>query len=510
NGGKLIVVDPRLTPTARAASLHLRLVPGSDAALANGLLHLLVRMGSIDQEYIRTRTENFEQVKAVVASYWPDRVERITGVSEPHLIRAAELLGEANTAMVMTARGPEQQSQGVRNTLCYINLALALGKVGKPFSGYGTLTGQGNGQGGREHGQKTDQLPGYRKISDPEARHHMARLWGIPESEIPGPGKSAYQMLDSLGEQDGVHALLVVGSNLAVSAPNSLNIRERLRSSLDFLAVADFFLSETAQLADVVFPSAQWAEEEGTVTNLEGRVILRKRATAPPGEVRTDIGLLCDLAACLGKQSFFRYANTREVFEELRLASAGGIADYSGISYEKIADAQGIFWPCPAKDHPGTPRLFQETFPTPSGKAKFHAVRHESQAEEPDMQYPFYLTTGRILAQYQSGTQTRRVDELNGLAPEPVAELHPDVARAYQLVEGAMVALITRRGSARFKVKFAPGIQHDTVFVPFHWGEAQAVNQLTNPALDPTSHMPEFKVCAVRIENAGARPLNDE
>lgn len=508
NGGKLIVVDPRLTPTARAAALHLRLVPGTDAALANGLLHLLIRTGSIDQEYIRRRTENFEQVKAVVASYWPDRVERITGVSEPHLILAAELLGRADTAMVLTARGPEQQSQGVRNTLCYINLALALGKVGKPFSGYGTLTGQGNGQGGREHGQKADQLPGYRKIIDPAARQHMSRVWGIPEPEIPGPGKSAYEMLDSLGEKDGVHALLVVGSNIAVSAPDSLNIQKRLRSSLDFLAVADFFLSETAQLADVVFPSAQFAEEEGTMTNLEGRVIRRKAVATPPGDVRTDIALLCALAGYLGKRKFFPYANTREVFEELRLASAGGIADYSGITYEKIDAAHGIFWPCPADDHPGTPRLFQETFPTSSGKASFHAVRHQSPAEEPDAQYPFYLTTGRVLAQYQSGAQTRRVDELNRLAPEPVAELHPDVARAHRLAEGAMVDLVTRRGVARFKVKITPGIQHDTVFVPFHWGETQGINQLTNPALDPISLMPEFKVCAVRIENAGAeRPL---
>jgi assimilatory nitrate reductase catalytic subunit len=508
NGGHLIVVDPRTSATAQAATLHLRLTPGSDAALANGLLHILIRDNFIDLDYIRERTEGFDQVKAMVATYWPGRVERTTGVPETHLLQAAHMLGRAKSAIVLTARGAEQQWQGVNNVLAYINIALARGLVGRPGSGYGCLTGQGNGQGGREHGQKADQLPGYRKIDNPADRHYLAHIWRISESALPGPGRSAYEMLSTLGQEDGVRALLVMGSNVVVSAPHALHVRERLKA-LDFLAAADFFLSETAQLADVVLPTAQWAEEEGTMTNLEGRVILRRKAFDPPAGVRTDMEVLCDLASRLGKDQFFAFTEARQIFDELRRASAGGIADYSGITYEKIEAQKGVFWPCPAEDHPGTPRLFQQSFPTPTGKARFHAIRHQSPAEELDADYPLYLTTGRVLAHYQSGTQTRRIAQLRAMAPEPLVEIHPNTARRYRLADGEMVTLITRRGTARFKVKVTTGIREDTVFVPFHWGELQSVNRLTHPALDPTSRMPEFKVCAVRIERAAPSTEED-
>ncbi len=383
-GGQLIVADPRETPTATGATQHLRLIPGTDAALANGLLHILVREGLTDADYIEARTEGFAQVKALVAAYWPERVERTTGVPEAHLQRAAMTLGGAKRAMVLTARGAEQQSQGVNNALACINVALALGLPGRPYSGYGCITGQGNGQGGREHGQKADQLPGYRHISDPEARSHMAAVWDVPEAAIPGPGKSAYEMLDAMGTDGGVRAMLVFGSNIAVSAPNATHIWRRLEA-LDFLAVAEFFLSETAQYADVVLPSAQWAEEEGTTTNLEGRVILRRRAFAPPPGVRTDIEMICGLAERLGMGRHFAYASAKEVFEELRRASKGGPADYSGVTYEKIEAQSGVFWPCPTDEHPGTPRLFTESFPTPSGKARFHAVRHQPREQEAEV-----------------------------------------------------------------------------------------------------------------------------
>lgn len=499
NGGHLIVVDPRRSLTAQAASVHMGLTPGSDAALANGLLHILVRDRLIDEGYIRERTVGFERVRGVAATYWPERVERLTGISESQLLSAARMLGTAKTAMVFTARGPEQQSQGVNNTLAYINIALALGLVGKPYCGYGCITGQGNGQGGREHGQKADQLPGYRRIDDPSARQHIAQVWGISPEEIPGSGKSAYEMLDSCGRDGGVRALLVMGSNVVVSSPNVLHVEERLKT-LDFLVVADFFPSETALLADVVLPTAQWAEEEGTMTNLEGRVILRRRAFDPPPKVRTDIQVLCDLAARLGKGQHFEFNSAREVFEELRRASAGGIADYSGITYEKIEAHNGVFWPCPSEEHTGSPRLFTDVFPTPSGRAQFHPIRHEPPAEEIDAEYPLFLTTGRVLAQYQSGVQTRRVAELVNLSKEAVAEIHPTTARHNSISDGDQVTLSTRRGAAVFTARFTPGIRQDTIFVPFHWGGVQAVNRLTNPALDPTSRMPEFKVCAVRIE----------
>jgi assimilatory nitrate reductase catalytic subunit len=498
-GGQLIVADPRWSATAQRGTLHLRLMPGTDTALANGLLHILIREGLIDLDYVQLRTEGFEQVRACVASYWPERVERITGVAEAHLVHAAHALGKARSAMVLTARGAEQQAQGVNNTLAYINIALALGLVGKPYSGYGCLTGQGNGQGGREHGQKADQLPGYRRIDDPVARRHVAAVWGVAEQDLPGPGKSAYELLESLGQPGGVRALLVMGSNPVVSAPHASLVAERLKS-LDFLVVADFFLSETAQLAHVVLPSAQWAEEEGTMTNLEGRVILRRRALAPPPGVRTDIEILCGLAECLGKETFFQFPSPRHAFEELRRASAGGVADYSGITYEKIETQHGVFWPCPAEGHLGTPRLFQDTFPTPTGKARFHPVRHRPPGEDVDSTYPLYLTTGRVLGHYQSGAQTRRVPQLQELAMEPLAEMHPTTARRFGLVDGERVLLTTRRGSAVLRLKVTAAIREDTVFAPFHWPEEQSVNRLTNPALDPISRMPEFKVCAVRVE----------
>ncbi|HTK05973.1 MAG TPA: molybdopterin oxidoreductase family protein [Ktedonobacteraceae bacterium] len=500
HGGKLIVVDPRRTPTARTATLHLALTPGADAILANGLLHILIRDGLIDHEYIRERTEGFEPVKAMAATYWPERVERLTGIPEAQLIEAAHMLATATSAMILTARGVEQQSQGVNNTLAYINIALSLGLVGRSYSGYGCLTGQGNGQGGREHGQKADQLPGYRKIDDPAARRYIADVWGIAESELPGPGKSAYEMLDQLGTEGGVRTLFVMGSNVVVSAPHAMHIQERLKA-LDTLIVADFFLSETAQLADIVLPTTQWAEEEGTMTNLEGRVILRRRAFEPPEGIQSDAHLLCDLAARMGKGSYFSYSRdhlAQEIFAELRRASAGGSADYAGITYEKIE--AGVHWPCPSEEHPGTPRLFQERFPTPTGKARFHAIRHQQPAETIDNDYPLYLTTGRILGQYQSGTQTRRIEQLRTNAPDPVAEMHPGVARRYRLADGESVTLATRRGTASFVVKVTGDIREDTIFVPFHWGGNQSANRLTNPALDPTSRMPEFKVCAVRIE----------
>lgn len=500
-GGKLIVVDPRQSVTTQSADLHLAPIPGTDSAIANGILHILIRNGAVDMDYIGSRTEGFEEVKSAVATYWPERAERITGVPEKLLVEASGLLGTAASAMILTGRGPEQQSHGVDNALAYINVALALGLVGKPNSGYGCLTGQGNGQGGREHGQKADQLPGYRKIDDPEARRHLASVWGVAESEIPGPGKSAYEMLDSLGRPGGVRALMIMGSNVVVSAPNSIHIEERIKS-LDFLAVADFFRSETASLADVVLPGAAWAEEDGTMTNLEGRVILRRQAVTPPAGVRTDIEVICGLAALLGKQEFFSYSSTRDVFNELRRASEKGVADYSGITYEKIARTGGVFWPCPSEEHPGTPRMFLDKFPTSTGRARFHTIRHQAPAEQTSSDYPLWLTTGRVLAQYQSGTQTRRVEALNQLASEPFAEVNPAAARRYGLADGDSVLLKSRRGSAKLKVKITRTIREDTVFAPFHWGEEKSANRLTNPALDPTSKMPEFKVCSVRIEKA--------
>ncbi|MEU8139199.1 molybdopterin oxidoreductase family protein [Streptodolium elevatio] len=500
NGGSLVVIDPRRTRTAEQATLHLQPVPGTDLALALGMLHLAIAEGYVDEAFVAARTSGFEAARAAAMAHWPERVERITGVPVPDMRRAVEMFAGAPTGMVLTARGPEQQSKGTDTVGAWINLCLATGKAGRPYSGYGCLTGQGNGQGGREHGQKADQLPGYRSITDAADRAHVAAVWGVDPGSLPGPGRSAYELLDVLGSE--VRSLLVMGSNPVVSAPRAAHVTERLES-LDFLVVSDVVLSETAELADVVLPSAQWAEETGTTTNLEGRVILRQAALAPPPGVRTDLFALHHLAARLGVGTGFP-TDPERVFEELRAATAGAQADYAGITYDRIRREDGVFWPCPDESHPGTPRLFLERFATPDGRARFVDVAHRPAAEEPDAEYPLYLTTGRVLAQYQSGAQTRRVAELNRAAPGPFVELHPHLADRLGVSEGDLLAVTSRRGRAEAPARVTASIRSDTVFMPFHWAGAGRANSLTNPALDPTSRMPEFKVCAVRVERAEA------
>jgi assimilatory nitrate reductase catalytic subunit len=478
--------------------MHLPLAPGSDAALANALLHVAIRDRLIDEAYIAERTSDYDKARHAVAAYWPDRVERLTGVDAARIVEVAHMLGEARSAVILTGRGPEQQSQGVQNVLGFINLMLALGKIGKPSSGWGCLTGQGNGQGGREHGQKSDQLPGYRSLANPAHRALIAERWGLPEDELPRPGPSACEMLAGIGEAGGVRALLVMGSNLVISTPDAGATEARL-GKLDLLVVADLFLSETAALADVVLPVAQWAEHDGTMTNLEGRLLHRRAARRPPAGVRTDLQILHALAQALGRGRF-THDDPEVVFDELRRVSAGGPADYAGMSYARLRAGEALHWPCPDADHPGTPRLFADRFPTPDGRARFHAVRCAPPAEEPDDEYPLFLTTGRLLAHYQSGTQTRRVASLLEAEPEPFVEIHPQLAQSHGVADGAPIALRTRRGTAAFKARFSTAMRLDTVFVPFHFGGPGRANTLTHAALDPTSKMPELKIAAACIE----------
>ncbi|MFD3836014.1 molybdopterin oxidoreductase family protein [Streptomyces sp. NPDC058642] len=499
-GGALVVVDPRRTATAARATLHLRPAPGTDLALANGLLHIAVAEGLVDEAYIAARTRDFTAVREAVATYWPEHVERLTGVPVADQYRAVRLLADASRALVLTARGAEQHRNGTDTVSAFVNLALALGLPGREGSGYGCLTGQGNGQGGREHGQKADQLPGYRRIDDPRARAHVARVWNVPADSLPGPGISAYELLSSLGTEDGPRGLLLFGSNPVVSAPNAGLVERRLRG-LDLLVVSDPVLSETAALADVVLPSAQWAEEDGTMTNLEGRVIRRRRALAPPPGVRTDLWIISELSRGLGRPAGFPDAPA-EVFEELRRAAAGGPADYSGITYDRIDAEGGVFWPSPQGSAPGagTPRMFLDAFAHPDGRARFVAVHHTPPAEEPDERYPLHLTTGRIMQHYQSGAQTRRVPELTAAAGGPHVEIHPDLAARHGIAAGDRVRVVSRRGTTEADARITTAVPPDTLFMPFHWGGAQRVNSVVGDALDPVSRMPEFKVCAVRLE----------
>ena len=505
-GGQLIVVDPRLTDTARGAALHLQPTPGTDLLLANSLLALAIEQGLIDEPYIAARTEGFDDLRRSLLTCEVAYVERVTGVSLDKQRRAVRLLAQAERSMLLSGRGAEQQSKGTDTVLAFTNLMLALGKVGKPSSGYGCLTGQGNGQGGREHGQKADQLPGYRLIEDPEHRAAIAKVWGVEPESLPGKGKSAYELLDAIGPAGGIRALLVFGSNVVVASPNANNVEAKLKQ-LDLLVVCDAFENETAEAAHAILPIAQFGEETGTLTNLEGRVILREQVCQAPEGVKTDLEIIGELASRLGVAEGFQFDGAEAVFEELRRATAGGKADYSGISYARIRQEQGVFWPCPAPDHPGTPRLFEARFYHPGGRARFFAVPHRAAAELPDADYPLFFTTGRYKEHYNSGAQTRRVAQLADAKPEPRLQLHPRLAAELGVLEGQAVVVESRRGSVSMLASISRDIRPDTLFAPFHWGGKQAANLLTVPALDPTSKMPEFKICAVRARARTAVPV---
>ncbi|MFE3456160.1 molybdopterin oxidoreductase family protein [Nocardiopsis aegyptia] len=505
----LIVIDPRRSATARVAldngGVHLAPRPGTDLALALGLLHAARIQGWADQDYLDRRTTGFDRAWEHATAWWPERTEQVTGVPAAHIRAAADLLGRAarnRSAYILTGRGTEQHAKGTDTVSAWINLALALGLPGRQGSGYGCITGQGNGQGGREHGQKADQLPGYRKIADPDARAHVAGVWGVDPDTLPGPGRSAFELLDALGEGGGPRAMLLFGSNPLVSAPDSQRVRSRL-ASLDFLVAADFVLSETAAMADVVLPVAQWAEESGTMTNLEGRILRRNRATAPPEGVRTDLEVLSALATRLGQPPERFPTDPDTVLAELGRASAGGAADYSGATPERLAEGEALYWPVLSGAAP-TPRLFLDAFAHPDGLARFVAVSHRPPAEETDADFPLLATTGRLMGHYQSGAQTRRVRELSAAEPEVYVEVHPDTAARAGLAAGEWATVSSRRGHTRARVRIDHTARLDTVFLPFHFGGEHSANNLTNPALDPTSRMPEFKVSAVRLEPAPA------
>ncbi len=502
-GGRMAVIDPRKTATAKIADLFVQTTPGTDLALANGLLYLAVEEGLVNAEYVRARTTGFDAVRRTVLNYHPAHVERLTGVGEPTLRKLVRWLGTARSAMILSGRGAEQHSKGVDTVHAFINLALALGLPGKSASGWACLTGQGNGQGGREHGQKADQLPGYRLIEVEAHRQAVAAVWGVDPASLPRKGKSAFELLDALGPAGGIRSLLVMGSNVAVASPDLNRVDGRL-ASLDHLTVCDPFLNETSAHAHVVLPVYQWAEEEGTMTNLEGRVIRRRRVARPPTGVRGDLDVLRELADRLGHGDRFAFDTPAAVFEEFRRATAGGVADYAGITYERIDREDGVFWPCPAEDHPGTPRLFADRFHHADGRAKFFPVEHRAAGEEPDTRFPFFFTTGRYREHYNSGAQTRLVGALAKAKPRPVLQIHPAAAGRHGVRPGQLVTLESRRGRAEFAADLTPEIRPDTLFAPFHWGGREAANRLVGAALDPTSRMPEFKLAAVRIVGVSA------
>ncbi len=499
NGGKLIVVDPRMTPISRNNDLYLPVRPGTDVILYMSILNVILQEGLHKQEFIDAHTTGFADVAESVKQYTPEYAADITGVPPDAIKKAASWLGTARAAMIMHARGIEHQSKGVENCSALINICLATGNVGREGAGCLMITGQGNGQGGREHGQKCDQLPGQRSIDDPDARKHVSSVWGIDEADMPTAGYSAMEIMAALHSGE-IKALVSICFNPIVSLPHVQFTQEALEKA-EFVCIIDPFMSETAHYADVVLAGSLQEEDEGVVANVEGRVLHIQKCVNPPGEARVDWSIFLDIAKRLGKEKYFPYKTSREIFDELREASRGGNADYYGITYEKIDKQMGVFWPCPTLEHPGTPRLFEGGhFFHKDKKARFMLTPYRDSGDPVDNEYPIYLTTGRVVSQYLSGTQTRRIGALVDMYPEPRLEVHPRLANQHGIADGDWVAVTTRRATATFKAMVVKTIRPDTVFVPYHWPGDKSINRLTHRTIDPRSKIPEYKVSACRIK----------
>ena len=523
-GAKIIVQDPRITPIARTCDVFVPIKPGRDAAMFAGVLQLMIENRWVDEQFIEDNTVGFDAVAEYCRSWPLKRTAETTGVPASTIQKVAELWGTAKSSFLFHARGIEHHSNGVQNALGTINLILASGRIGRPKSGYGTIVGQANGQGGREHGQKCDQLPGWRDISNPEHRKYIASVWKVDEKDIPGPGVDAYELIRKIDAGE-IKGLLAICFNPKVSLPDNQFVTRALEK-LEFFVVIDFFLSETARHADVVLPGSLQEEDEGTVTQVEGRVIKINKAVDCPGDARADWTIIQDIAQALGRPHGFTFDDPRAIFEELRVASKGGVADYSGITYEKIEQQMGVFWPCyatdpktgtPTPDHPGTPRLFEVgsynpvakgagRFYFPDGKARFNVAEYRDPVDDASDEYPVYLTSGRVVSQFLSGTQTRRIGPLVDQYPEPRIEMHPRLAEKVGVVDGDWTTCETRRGEITLRAMVVTTIRPDTVFVPFHWGGPKSVNRITVAAQDPISKIPQYKVCGCRVRKADHVP----
>ncbi|MBI4751916.1 MAG: molybdopterin oxidoreductase family protein [Acidobacteria bacterium] len=511
HGAKIIVVDPRITPVARTCDLFLPIKPGRDIALFNGILHLMIENDWLDHDFIQNSTVGFEAVAEHVKQWTPKFTAKVTGIAEKSIRQAAEWWGTAKTSFLMHARGIEHHSHGVQNVLGAINIVLASGRIGRENCGYATITGQGNGQGGREHGQKCDQLPGGRDISNPEHRAYIAKVWDVSPDDLPQAGVDAYEIFRKIDKGE-IRGLLSLCFNPKVSLPDNAFVTKALEK-LEFYVAIDFFLNETAHHADIVLPGSLHEEDEGIVTQIEGRVIKINKVIDPPGEARQDWRIIQDIARQMGAEKGFTFASPQEMLDELRIASKGGVADYSGITYEKVERQHGVFWPCPSDDHPGTPRLFEPgswnpiakgtgPFYFPDGKARFVVAGYTPPTEDVDTEYPIILTTGRVISHFLSGSQTRRIGPLVDQYPEPRVEMHPRLAEKLGIANGDLTTVESRRGNCTLKAHVVTTIRPDTVFIPYHWAGRQSANQLTISAQDPISKIPEYKVCAVKVFKA--------
>jgi formate dehydrogenase alpha subunit len=488
-GAKLIVVDPRRVPIAHFATCWLRQNLGTDVAWINGMMHVIIKEGLYDEAYVKSRTVGLEDLKKTVETYKPEYVEEVTGIPREDLVAAARLYASAKAASILYAMGITQHICGTDNVKSLANLAMLCGNVGIEGGGVNPLRGQNNVQGACDMGGLPDVYTGYQKVSDPAVQERMAKAWGLgslPEK----PGLTVMEMMD-LAHEGKLKSLYIIGENPLLSDPDLQHARESLEK-LEFLVVQDIFLTETARLAHVVLPSASFAEKEGTFTNTERKIQRVRKAVTAPGEAREDWKIICDLSTRMGYP--MSYDSAQSIMAEIAQVTPS----YCGINYHRL-ERDGIHWPCTGTDHPGTPCLHMDQFTC--GLGVFHALEWAPPAELPDQDYPLGLTTGRVLYQYHTGTMTRKSEGLNVLAPESFVELSQADADKYGIREGQMVKVTSRRGDIKAKAKISDKAVDGTVFVPFHYAEG-AANELTNTAVDPVAKIPEYKVCAVRIEKA--------
>jgi formate dehydrogenase alpha subunit len=485
-GARLIVVDPRKIPITRLATMWIRQKLGTDVAWINGMMRIIIKEKLYDEEYVKSRTVGLEELKKAVEKYTPEYVEEITGIPKEQLEEAARLYARAKAASILYAMGITQHTTGTDNVKSLANLAMLCGNLGIPGGGVNPLRGQNNVQGACDMGGLPNVYTGYQKVTDLAARSRMEEAWGVknlPQED----GLPMTEMMER-GSEGGIKALYIVGENPVISDPNLTHVRKTLEN-MDFLVVQDIFLTETAQLADVVLPATSFAEKDGTFVNTERKVQRVRRALDPPGEAREDLKIICDLSTLMGYE--MNYEDSRSVMEEIAQVTPS----YCGINYDRLK-TDGIHWPCTGTDHPGTPCLHIDQFSC--GLGVFHAIEYLPPNELPDNEYPMYLTTGRVLAQYHTGTMTMKSEGLNELAPECFVEISALDAQAYDIEDGALMGVRSRRGEIEARARISNNAVKGTVFIPFHYANA-AANELTNSALDPIAKIPEYKVCAVKI-----------
>jgi formate dehydrogenase major subunit len=489
NGARLILVDPRKIKLASFAHQWLRPNLGTDVAWINGLMHVIVREDLYDRKFVADRTQGFEDLKAMVAKFTPEYVEGITGIPAEKIETAARMYAGAKNATILYCMGITQHISGTDNVKSLANLAMLCGNLGNRGGGVNPLRGQNNVQGACDMGGLPNVFTGYQPVTNPDAVAKMAEAWGV-STLSDKVGLKVTEMVPKAHEGE-VKALYIIGENPLVSDAD-LNHAEACFGHLDFLVVQDLFMTETAKMADVVFPSACFAEKDGTFTNSERRVQRIRKAVDAPGEARTDWEILCEVSTRMGYA--MKYDGPEAIFREISAVTPS----YGGITYDRI-DYEGIHWPCPNAEHPGTPILHTQQFPI--GRGNFHAIDYVEPAERTDEEYPLYLTTGRVLYHYHTGTMTRKTEGLNFKEPENFVEISRKDARSLGIRDGETVEIASRRGRIEARIRISTKAVTGTVFIPFHYAEA-AVNRLTNAALDPISGIPEFKVCAVKVSKA--------